>query len=29
MNLSLVGAWLVGPKPPSISSVAASDYRSP
>lgn len=24
MDLSLVGAWLVGPKPPSISSVAAS-----
>lgn len=29
MDLSLVGAWLVGPKPPSGSSVTASHYRSP
>lgn len=29
MDLSPVGAWLVGPKPPSVSSIAASHYRSP
>ena len=28
-DLSLVGAWLVEPKPPSVSTIAASHYRSP